>query len=121
MPDRGPLGGLWTALDHAKCDWVLIVAVDMPDLTPELLRGLAEAAVASTADAVVAETGRGLHPLCAAYHRRLLPAAEAGVRQNLLKMHDFLSTIRVQRWPVSDTGQLRNLNTPQDLVLQEKP
>ncbi len=116
VPDQGPLGGLWTALAQKKADWVLIVAVDMPNLTVEFVRGLAEAARQSEADAVVCDAGGRLHPLCAAYHCRLLPLAEAAVRRKSLKMHDFLSTIRVERWPVSDPALLANLNTPEELL-----
>jgi molybdopterin-guanine dinucleotide biosynthesis protein A len=117
IPDRGPLGGLWTALSEARGEWVLIAACDMPELTADLLKGLAEAAIASEADAVVAQTERGLHPLCGAYHRRLRGAAEAAVCQNSLKMHDFLSTVRIMAWPVPDARLLRNLNTPEDLLV----
>jgi molybdopterin-guanine dinucleotide biosynthesis protein A len=111
---------LWTALTQIegkpKADWALIVAVDMPNLTSEFVRELAEAASGSSADAVVSDVKGRLHPLCAAYHRRLLPAAEAAINKKSLKMHDFLSTIRVERWPVSDPAPLANLNTPEELL-----
>jgi molybdopterin-guanine dinucleotide biosynthesis protein A len=116
VPDRGPLGGLLTALNGLEADWALIVAVDMPNLTAELVGGLAEAARESESDAVVCEAGNRLHPLCAAYHRRLLPAVEAAVDRKSLKMHDFLSTIRVERWPVPDPALLANVNTPEELL-----
>ncbi|MEI9814595.1 MAG: molybdenum cofactor guanylyltransferase [Acidobacteriota bacterium] len=115
LPDHGPLGGLWSALAHTHCNWVLITACDMPNLTPEFLRDLAHAASASPAGAVVPDINGRLHPLCAAYHCRLLPAAEAAVRRNSLKMHDFLSTVQVERWPVADPALLANLNTPEEL------
>jgi molybdopterin-guanine dinucleotide biosynthesis protein A len=37
MPDMGPLGGVITALDHARTDWVLLASVDMPGLSPAQL------------------------------------------------------------------------------------
>jgi hypothetical protein len=110
IPDCGPLGGLLTALQNTDADRVLIVACDMPHLTPELLRDLGR----GDADAMVAETDGRLHPLCASYHRRVLPLVEALVVQRSLKMHDFLSQIQVQRVP-ADAKLLKNLNTPEDL------
>jgi len=77
---------------------------------------LADVASRSEADAVVCEVGGRLHPLCAAYHRRLLPLVEAAVRRKSLKMHDFLSTVRIERWPVSNPALLANLNTPEELL-----
>lgn len=118
IPDRGPLGGLYTALGRAS-EWALIAAVDMPNVTSELLTGLAKAASQSTADAVVCETGRGLHPLCAVYRSSLREAAHAAILQNRLKMHDFLATIRVEHWPVADAHLLANLNTPEELSAWE--
>jgi molybdopterin-guanine dinucleotide biosynthesis protein A len=113
---QGPLAGLWTALAGTDASWALIAAVDMPNLTIGFVRELAEAARRSEADAVVCEVQGRLHPLCAAYHRGLLPAVEAAVRSKSLKMHDFLSTIRVERWPVFDPDLLANLNTPEELL-----
>lgn len=110
IPDCGPLGGLLTALSGTAADRALIVACDMPNLTPALLRDLAH----GDADALVAETEGRLHPLCASYHRRLLPQVRAAVEQGALKMHDFLSRIDVQRVP-ADAKLLKNLNTPEDL------
>jgi molybdopterin-guanine dinucleotide biosynthesis protein A len=111
IPDRGPLGGLLTALDASDADRVLLVACDMPEVTVGLLTGL----LSGEADAVVAEAEGRLHPLCAVYHRRVLPKVNAAIRGRSLKMHDFLSHIAVQRWPVSDAKLLINMNTPEDM------
>jgi molybdopterin-guanine dinucleotide biosynthesis protein A len=114
VADAGPLGGLVTALRKTRSSWSLLVACDMPNLTSEMLYDIAKSAVDSDADAVVCDTGR-LHPLCAVYHRRLLPAAESALQKRELRMHDFLATIRVERWPVADPTLLANLNTPEEL------
>jgi len=115
IPDCGPLGGLLTALTASTGERVLLVACDMPELTSALLEEL----MAVDGDAVVCETDGRLHPLCAVYHRRLFAKVEAAVHQGSLKMHDFLSTIQVRRWPVSDVRLLANLNTPEDLLARE--
>jgi molybdopterin-guanine dinucleotide biosynthesis protein A len=116
VPDEiencGPIGGLYTALRITKADWNLIVACDMPDVTEAFLNGLLEAAEASDADCVVPETAGQLDPLCAVYHRRILPAVESAIQHKMFKMQDFVSTIRISRWLVSDPGPLQNVNTP---------
>ncbi len=110
----GPLGGLYTALRLRRADWNLVAACDMPGLTAEFLRELLDAAILSERDCLVPETGRGLEPLCAVYHARVLPAAEEAVRNGSWKMQDFVRQLNFRPWPVSDPGKLVNVNTPQE-------
>ena len=110
----GPLGGVYTALSISQADWNLIAACDMPELTAALLESLFQAAEASHADAVVPESSRGLDPLCAVYHRRCAGLALSAIHQKIFKMHDFLSTLRVERLPVAQARALKNVNTPEE-------
>src|SRR5258708_22440353 len=99
-PGLGPLGGLCTALRATRAEWNLMVACDMPGLTSEFLRELIQAAVRAGKDCLVPETDRGLEPLCAVYHARVLRAAEAALERKLLKMQDFVRQLDVCTWPV---------------------
>lgn len=110
----GPLGGVWTALKTTRADWNLIVACDMPGLTTSLLGELLDAAERSQADCVVAQSERGIEPLCAVYHRRCEALAGAAIRSKSFKMHDFLSTLQTIFLPVADPAAVRNINFPQD-------
>src|SRR5579883_462302 len=110
----GPMGGIYTALVHSPADWNLVVACDMPGVTPDLLRALAEAAGRSRQNCVVCQGPGGIEPLCAVYHRRLLPALESALRDMRLKMKDFLLGQDPELWPVADASALRNLNTPEE-------
>ena len=109
----GPLGGVYTALCATSADWNLIVACDMPNLTATLLRGLLDAAEASTADCVVPEDAHGMHPLCAVYHRRCLPAVESAISHNQLKMHNLVTSLRFEKWIAPEALALANVNTPE--------
>ena len=111
VPNCGPLGGLLTAFAACTAERVLLVACDMPNLTPDLIRGI----LSVPGEAVVAECGGRLHPLCAVYSRKLQPQVASAIDRRLLKMHDFLSTLQLQRYPVQDAALLKNLNTPNDL------
>jgi molybdopterin-guanine dinucleotide biosynthesis protein A len=113
IPDCGPLGGLYTALRSTTADWNLIVACDLPHITAAFLRELLAAASAEH-DCIVAEADGRLQPLCAVYHRRLLPAAEAALHRKLFKMHDFIEGLQTLRYPAPDASLLRNVNTPDE-------
>lgn len=65
---RAPLAGLVAGLRAASHNVVVVLPVDCPFATPEILRKLA----AACEDAAVPQTG----PLPGAYHRRTLPALE---------------------------------------------
>jgi molybdopterin-guanine dinucleotide biosynthesis protein A len=113
VPGCGPLGGVYTALFATSAEWNLVVACDMPNLTATFLSGLLAAAEASTADCMVPEDAAGMHPLCAVYHSRCRPAAEAAIRHNQLKMHTFVSSLRFEKWTSPEALTLANVNTPE--------
>jgi molybdopterin-guanine dinucleotide biosynthesis protein A len=91
IPGFGPLGGIVTALAHSARDWNLIVAVDLPYLTPEWLQALAERALESeSADVIIPRSERGLEPLSAVYHRRALGVLRAALDAGVHKVSDAL-------------------------------
>lgn len=108
----GPLGGLYTALRLTDADWNVLVACDMPNVTEAFLKQLLEAAEGGNADCVIPEIDGKLDPLCAVYHSRVAAAAEYAIHCKLLKMQDFVSTLRFFPWPVTDSRPLVNVNTP---------
>src|SRR5579875_874678 len=112
-PAAGPSPG-FIPLSLTAADWNLIVACDMPDLTPDLLEELFCAAARSGADAAVPSSAAGLDPLCAVYHRRLAARAACAISRKIFKMHDFLSTLTLELVPVADAAPLKNINTPEE-------
>ncbi|MCU0246889.1 MAG: molybdenum cofactor guanylyltransferase, partial [Bryobacter sp.] len=77
-PGCGPLGGIETALSSTGAEWNLILACDMPGLSAEYLHSLVQAIPAAEAcEALVSRAGGETEPLCAIYHRRLLPQVTA--------------------------------------------
>ncbi len=111
LPNAGPLGGVYTALQDSTADWNLIVACDMPDVTVALFEDLFAAAERSGADCVAPGRAGSLHPLCAVYHRRCAPKAADAIHRNFLKMHDFLSDLQIMIWPLKNWAPLSNINT----------
>jgi molybdenum cofactor guanylyltransferase len=112
IANQGPLGGVYTALSATNATWNLIVACDMPGLTIDFLEDLFRAAEASADDCVIPQTAAGLDPLCAVYHRRCAAAAISSINLKILKMHDFVTTLQVLPYPVSNAAALENVNTP---------
>ena len=116
----GPLAGLCTALRNTAAEWNLIVACDMPALNAELLRKLLESAESAGKDCLVPSSARGIEPLCAVYHARILPVVESALNRKLLRMQDFVRQLDHEIWPVEDAGLVRNVNTPEEFAAETR-
>ncbi|GAB4519348.1 MAG: molybdenum cofactor guanylyltransferase [Haliangiales bacterium] len=130
-PDQGPLAGVAAALAWSPAPFVLIVAGDMPYLSPALIALLLAARVpagevgdSAAIDAVVPYIGGLPEPLLALYSRSCLAAAErrlaAGRRKTSGLVTDEGLRIRTigeaaLRAVDPDLKSFTNLNTVSDL------
>lgn len=115
-PGLGPLGGLYTALSTTAAP-VLLLACDLPFLTPNFLRHLVNRR--GPHQAVVPHTAAGLQPLCALYEPSCLAAVQAAIQADQLGMRDLLNNlsldlVKEKDWqPYDEHGLLfANLNAP---------
>jgi len=86
FPGCGPLAGIHAALKHSSAEVNLMLAVDMPFVSSDLLKFLLEAATDTNAMVTVPRTIRGLQPLCAVYRRAFAPFAERALREGRYKI-----------------------------------
>lgn len=119
---QGPLGGLLTALDSARTEWVFCVAADMPHLEPGIVRALWS--VRDEADVVVPVTEKGYEPLLALYRvDACLPPAREVLASGRRRLVAIFPKIRVVEVPAEalrsadpDLHSLVNVNTPADFA-----
>jgi molybdopterin-guanine dinucleotide biosynthesis protein A len=121
IPDHrtgcGPLGGIEAALMDSVADWNLIVACDMPSLSPGLLTDLcAEAArLDSGADCLIPRgPDGGPQPLCGVYRGACLGAVSTALDRGVRKVLDLVASLRVHFRDVHEPDLFQNLNTPLD-------
>jgi molybdopterin-guanine dinucleotide biosynthesis protein A len=117
----GPLGGIHAALASSSAELNLILAVDMPFVTAELLGFLLGVAENADSTVTVPRTNRGLQPLCAVYRRDFRSVAEQALQVGNYKIDAAFSGVAVR---VIDEEELHaagffaesflNVNTPQD-------
>lgn len=114
-PGLGPLAGLETALSATSCDWNLVAACDLPGVTAALLETLLTQALAHPhLDVVLAAASDGRRqPLCAAYHRRVLPVVQSQIAKGHLKLLQTLDLLACLDVPAG-AADLRNVNSPAD-------
>ena len=114
-PGQGPLGGILTALKHTSADWNLLAACDMPGLSADFLRRLLDAAERSAADALLPAGPSGRpEPLCAVYHRRILPALQTAYGNGVRQVSATLQEVGATVLPVLEVAPFENVNTPEE-------
>ena len=103
---RAPIAGVVAGLRAATSDVVVVIPVDMPRLTREALRALADAC----RDAAVPPTG----PLPGAYRRSALAALEGALASGELSLRDAIRALDVATVDL-DASVLVNVNTQDDV------
>jgi len=124
----GPLAGIHAALVHSPAELNLMLAVDMPFVSTELLAFLFAAATDEDNDAIVTvpRTTHGLQPLCAVYRRDFSTTAEQALRAGKYKIDAAFAGVSIR---VIEEAELVaagfsersffNVNTPQDRLAAE--
>jgi molybdopterin-guanine dinucleotide biosynthesis protein A len=120
VPGRGSLGGLYTGLRACRGDYGFLVACDMPFLSVDVVRYMAN--MVEGFDVVVPRISGMLEPLHAAYSRHCLPYIEELLQHKDLKILNLYDKVKVREVPQEDLIQLDpelrfivNVNTPGDL------
>jgi molybdopterin-guanine dinucleotide biosynthesis protein A len=126
VPDRyrgcGPLAGIHAALLHSSAELNLVLAVDMPFVSRELLAFLLAGASETEDIVVVPRTAKGFQPLCAVYRRAFATAAEEALRAGKYKIDSVFSGVAVRFIEAEELAragfserEFFNVNTPGDL------
>jgi len=122
FPNCGPLGGIHAALRSSRTDLNLILAVDLPFVSPKLLRYLIGRARSHPAAVTVPQADQRYQPLCAIYRRAFLEHAEKSLQQGQYKIdaafaagHAQTITERELENAGFSSKMFRNLNTPEQL------
>lgn len=124
LPERGALGGLFTALSVAAHPYVGVIACDMPFVCPDLLLAEYNLLVDQQFDAVIPKTQQGTEPFHAVYRSNIcLPAIREAIKAGELRMDAWFSKVHVRylssvEIETYDPSKLAfwNINTPEDLV-----
>ena len=121
--DAGPLGGIAGVLQAASQEMVLMLAVDMPEISAPFLDRLFTHVTPGCG--AVFKTPRGYEPLAAIYPKSLGPLASDCVNAGNLRLQDFVqSAVEAGAMSIVEISEqeatpLQNLNTPGDLNPEE--
>jgi molybdopterin-guanine dinucleotide biosynthesis protein A len=117
-PDSGPLAGLAAVLKAATFERVLVLAVDMPAMTPAMLKKIVSLCEDDLGCVPVSD--RGFEPLAAAYSKQVLPLAEELLAAGRYSMREFVlegverGLVQVLQIELEEQLRFINCNQPSD-------
>jgi molybdopterin-guanine dinucleotide biosynthesis protein A len=114
--DKGPLGGIYSALVNSEIEMNLILSCDIPLISTKILQQLIEKHNSSFDVSIFEETNR-IHPLIGIYAKTILPVIKKAIENNDLKMMHLLSKVRHQLIPIPEEKRnlFQNINTVGEL------
>jgi molybdopterin-guanine dinucleotide biosynthesis protein A len=116
IADRGPLGGIYTALTHSETEFNLILSCDIPLISSELLKELIAKHTKEAGITIFATESR-IHPLIGIYSKEILPIVKEAIEANELKMMDLLAKTphQIIKIEESENFPLTNINSTDEL------
>ncbi len=113
----GPMAAIESALSHSPQNWNLVVACDLPFLTPEWLILLRDTAFSSPSVRCVASATSPdtPNPLAAVWHRSALPAVRTSLDAGNFRVRSLLSSIETKILIPPNPQILANWNRPEDI------
>lgn len=114
-----PLIGFARGLQLVKTEWVLLLACDLPQLSPSQVKqwSLRLATVLPTQMALLPRSFKGWEPLCGFYRQNCLASLDAYIKNGGKSFQPWLAKHSVKELLVSDRSCLFNCNTPEDWSL----
>lgn len=119
----GPLGGIHAALRASQVELNLMLAVDVPFVSLDLLDFLVARARESNAIVIVPQVQERRQPLCAVYRREFADRAETALRAGRYKIDALFETENTRVIGEEEllaagfsAEMFRNVNTPEELA-----
>lgn len=113
IPERGPLGGIYTALNHAQTPLVAIMPCDMPLLCPKIYHNLYHSIINPRPIAAVFQ--QQIQPLVSIWSKQLLKELSYFLNDNQTHVHKVLRKLNFQKYHLAtESMAFLNINTRKD-------
>lgn len=122
IPDKGSLGGIYSAIHYSHSPYTLVIACDMPFVNPALLRYMISLREGDHFDVIVPRVDGYPEGLHAIYSKMCLAPIRSRLDANQLKVIGFYDDVRIRyldemEYSRFDPKRLsfQNINTPEEL------
>ncbi len=120
--NKGPIGGIYSALNHSVNEYNLLLSCDIPNITTSVINRYLVSNLSNEKDVSFLSDDENSYPLIAVYNKRVTPMFLEAIELNRLKLIDLLSDMNYKNIRVNsdDFESLRNINTKEELQRIEK-
>lgn len=114
-PNKGPVGGIFTALSHTKTEQNIILSLDIPLITNDVIAWLISNIDYKKLITQV-KVGDKTSPLIAVYNRKAVNVFEEHIKREELKLRMVVEAIPHQTIEIPEKwiSLLQNINTKED-------
>lgn len=117
---NAPINGLYTALEHAKTEWILLLSSDLPLITKKILLELLKC-IDKSKSIIIPKVKGKLQPTCALYNKKLKNKCFQQIRNNELSLTKFVMNNKFDALDFSNQSDIfLNMNTKNDLRAAKK-
>lgn len=115
IPDKGPVGGIFTGLSNSKYETNVVLSCDLPFVEAPLVSVLVSRS--GKEDVLIYKEGDQSHPLIGVYKKNLRTYFRECIDKDILKMSDILKPLNVKELeiPPQMLKQAMNINTKKEL------
>jgi|TARA_R110000737_G_scaffold352064_1_gene396495 molybdopterin-guanine dinucleotide biosynthesis protein A len=115
IPDKGPVGGIFTALSHSNTKSNIILSVDVPLITAEIIQWLIKNCSDNKQITQVKVSDR-ISPLIAIYNKEVVSIFEDHLKRDQLRVRMVIAEIPHKTIDVPEKwcSLLQNINTKED-------
>ena len=115
VPEKGPVGGIHTALQHTETKLNFILSVDAPLVSTDLLLWIFENRDDSYGMTQVQLEDKA-YPLIAIYDQSLETVFEENLKKNQLRLRQIINEVTHQTLLIPEkwSDQVKNINTPEE-------
>lgn len=111
---QAPINGIFSALEKSDLDWNFIISIDLPLMTPTIIKEIWESGNKSQ-DVIIPRIKDHLQPVCAFYHKRILPQISNQIEKNELSLHSLINNIKTGYLDMDNySKEFSNMNTQEE-------
>ncbi|GAB3223590.1 molybdenum cofactor guanylyltransferase [Algoriphagus aestuariicola] len=116
--DKGPVGGIYTALNHCQTTQALILSCDIPKIDSDTLEFLIVEAQKHPGKITFLSDGKNDYPLIGVYPKSCLPAFGEAIEKDELKLRRLVESLPHNRIVIhpESVSNLQNINTKSELI-----
>ena len=120
--NKGPVGGIFSALDRSETENNLILSCDIPKISTNVIKNYLINNISDQKDVIFLSDDKNIYPLIGIYNKSVKPKFSEAIKSNKIKLLSLLNELNCQVIKVNprDFESLKNINTQDELKILEK-